>query len=216
MKKSSVVLAGVCACAIAAFTIDRFAVQRQLETLEREYRVVRAAKYAPESYPRPPLHTEQLASLLARNAESAPEPGANAPAADPGEETLEDAPPSQSDDEVGQGTRDQIAYVDAMFSNEPSDPRWARESERTIEAGLRERVGDSSVESVECRETLCKARVTHVDEAGFQGFVQRAFGPPRYWTGSVASLRDKEPGADGKIRNTIFYTKDGMDLPMLD
>ncbi|HEX9622142.1 MAG TPA: hypothetical protein VF989_18480, partial [Polyangiaceae bacterium] len=61
----------------------------------------------------------QLASLLARNAESAPEPGANAPAADPGEETLEDAPPSQSDDEVGQGTRDQIAYVDAMFSNEP-------------------------------------------------------------------------------------------------
>jgi hypothetical protein len=211
MKKHWFLLLGILAVAAIVYGLDRLALRRQMRALERSHRVV-AAERTPDTVRAAPLaRAAQLSDLFARTAPPVPD-------ATPVEPTdVADEPQAEpSADDVARATRDQMDYVDALFSAETADPRWGRESERTIESTLQTRIGASSLESVECRDSLCKVRVAHGDEQAFQRFVQQALGPPAYWYGSVSSLRDESLGNDGKIRNTMYFSREGVDIPILE
>jgi hypothetical protein len=116
-------------------------------------------------------------------------------------------PPATSDD--------QAAYVDSVFTQQAADPRWSREAERALDAALKDRVGSSRLEGLECRESLCRARVTHMDESNFSGFIDRLVANSReLWQGPILSHR--EPDAhDGKVRTSVYFGKPDTELPAL-
>lgn len=111
---------------------------------------------------------------------------------------------------------DQVAYVEAVYSQQPRDPSWARDSLARLTDGIAEQLGTSTLESLECRESLCKAELRHSDAADFSGFIDRLIGNANaLWTGPLQSFR--EPiGPDGVVRNAIYFAKDGTELPRLE
>jgi hypothetical protein len=109
---------------------------------------------------------------------------------------------------------DQMAHIGAVFSGEPYDPAWARDTERTIRSGLAALTDSRSVASVECRQALCKAEVEYEDEAGYLSFAKRMFEPPEFWTGAKAVLKgDAVPGQ--KARAIAYFSRDDHPMPIL-
>jgi hypothetical protein len=111
--------------------------------------------------------------------------------------------------------QDHEAYVDSIFSQEVSDPAWSRSGERTVTEMLRPVTGNSVLESIECRSSLCRVKARHPTEADFQGFIDGLVNATRgAWRGALISVRD--PSTDGVIRNTVFLSKEGHEVPRLE
>ena len=116
---------------------------------------------------------------------------------------------------TGQGVteEDLAVHVDVAFSEETSDSAWARQAERSIDAALRSIARSSTLENVECRATLCKASLRHPDEKKFGEFLDRlSLAAHELWTGAFYGYRESI-GADGVVRNALYFAKQGHSIP---
>ena len=103
------------------------------------------------------------------------------------------------------------AQVDSVFAQQRLDPSWARDAERSIGDALREHVGTSTLEQLECKATLCKARLRHSDPEKFSAFLDRVVGSSAaIWKGEIYSYREP-PGADGVVHNAMYFSKEGSE-----
>jgi len=89
--------------------------------------------------------------------------------------------------------------LDAQLSSEEIDPVWAPKVERATTEALARLGGNMHLDEVTCRETLCRARVTHADPRAHDEDVERLFNMP-VLAGQALSL---SPADDP--RNTILY-----------
>jgi hypothetical protein len=102
------------------------------------------------------------------------------------------------------------ARVDASFALQQVDPVWAHDTERTIGKALAQSVGTASLESLECKKTMCKARFRHDDQEHLTSFLDKLVGSSEsVWKGEIYSYRDAA-GADGVVRNSIYFWKEGV------
>ena len=205
-----VVLAGAAAFVFVLQLVSQRSAERRMRALEERYgeALADASDTPAPAEPLPSLPRAPMAPLVPLNQGPASEP----PVAAPPAKATSDRPSEES----VPTPQDQVAYVGSIFSNQRPDQGWASATEQTIGTAMRKHAGNSSVESLECRSTLCRARIVHRDEDGFQAFIVSSIvGPTRYWKGAIQSLRDEDTG-DGRIRSTMFFMKEGQDMPFLE
>jgi hypothetical protein len=137
-------------------------------------------------------------------------------------EAVDPAPPAEPGSATGQGEdaesirEHQAAHVDSVFAGQTdAAPAWARDSERALGQTLRQLPGGATLESLECRSSLCRARLTHENQARFSEFIDHMIeSTMKTWNGAIYSSRDAV-AADGVIRNSIYFSKEGTEIPML-
>lgn len=100
--------------------------------------------------------------------------------------------------------------LDAQLGSEEVDPVWAPKVERATTEALARLGGSMHLDEVTCRETLCRARVTHSDPRAHDEDVERLFNMPVV-AGQALTL---SPADDP--RNTILYfSRKGTTLSVL-
>jgi hypothetical protein len=205
MKKYPFIIGGLVVSTL--FILDRWATKQQLERLERQHRIAIVEPSGPTNLARSASGRGPAVVESGRRGPSPTSVGEPAPVAT-GTETVEapELPPPE----------DQVAYIDSVFGAQSYEGGWARDAARRLEDALTSIGGGASaLSSVECRSSLCKAQIVHNDEAQFQRFLEQAFRAVSYWDGPRLSLRD-EPGADGRVTSTMFFAKEGSEMPYLD
>jgi hypothetical protein len=140
-----------------------------------------------------------------------PVPASRASAEPPGE-----AAPEPAEPEPALTLEDRAAYVESVYFAQSSDVRWAREAEAHLTEQLSTRLaGTSKLELLECRETLCKARLQHEDGERLSEFFDRLLtSTTELWKGEIVSYRDAD-SSDGLVRNSIYFARVGREMPNL-
>jgi hypothetical protein len=197
---------------VAGVAFDRYSTKRQLRDLEHKYTVMAAAaarvtEEDSDAHEQRPIHDEAPNAVPVAPRAAAPGPTPRQPVkpvASPS--SLEDDPPSP---------RDEVARIDAVFSEERPDQRWSRNSEAKLTSALLQFAeGGSRIQQVECRSTLCKVRAEHASEQGFRNFMDHAFAQASYWPGAMFSMREPD-SPQGTVANVIYFSKEGRGMPSL-
>jgi hypothetical protein len=112
-------------------------------------------------------------------------------------------------------TEEYYEKVAMAFSSETTDGAWARENEYDLRKALSELAETSSVQSLECRQTLCKADVQHVDQEKFSAFIDRTIAKATaMWKGEISWYRDSTTD-DGAVHSTLYFGKPGVSINQL-
>jgi hypothetical protein len=187
--------------------------ERRVQALEHEIRVAmdRQAGLTDEAAESARREAAALAASL--TAASRMPAVAAAPASQPAgeaEPTAADGPKGADATKKPEITPEvRAARVASTFSQQAADPIWAHEAEKSIGKALAQSVGTSSLESLECKTTMCKARFRHDDSEKFNAFLDKFVGSSvALWKGEIYSYRD-ETGPDGIVRNSIYFWKEG-------
>jgi hypothetical protein len=112
---------------------------------------------------------------------------------------------------------DQEAFLATTFSSQPTDGAWSRGASQQISDILRPLAGkNTSVVSVDCRSTLCRADLEHETDADFRAFMQSMFTGPGAgaWKGAGGGGK-VETGPDGRVKAVLYFAKEGTALPAL-
>src|SRR4051794_23713541 len=147
--------------------------------------------------PAPPVVAANGAPADTAPPEPEPEPTPSATPSEP--------PPSSLRDMLGR-----------VFEKESIDPKWSHVAERTAETRLRSTMPKGgSLQSVECRSSMCRIQSVHESVDEFQEFVQSAFMKidTQVWNGGSFST----PIEDGERRFPVtivtFIAREGLALP---
>jgi hypothetical protein len=108
--------------------------------------------------------------------------------------------------------------LDAVFAAEPEDPAWARAARLTASRALSAALPSSSrIESLECKESLCRIESSHASFDASQEFVRDGFLSleQRPWDGDFVTGLAEEPRG-GRVRTVTFLMRPGKTLPDLD
>src|SRR5204863_8569843 len=99
------------------------------------------------------------------------------------------------------------ALLESRFTHDQTSPSSA------LERDLRTRIqaqlpAGSRLESVECRQALCRVRSLHPDQAAYQSYVAKAFGTDpdtRVWTGHVwVAVPDASGASAPAVASSIY------------
>ena len=102
--------------------------------------------------------------------------------------------------------------VGLAFSAETKDAVWARETEYTLNAALSALVETSTVDALECRQSLCRATLRHNDQEKFSAFIDRMVARATdTWTGEITWYRDSVAN-DGAVQSTVYFGKPGVSI----
>jgi hypothetical protein len=103
-------------------------------------------------------------------------------------------------------------YASAIFDAEPVDTNWARATQRDLAGKLRELAGSSSrVQTVDCRNTLCRVELSHDNGEASGGFL-RSFMRSHAWSGNGMAVHG-EPDPKGRVTLTLYLAREGAPLP---
>jgi|SRR3954467_14920451 len=208
MKKNLAVALAVVGALGLVFALQR-ANSARMQALEHEIHRLSGAPAAVIPPAAAPLaeHVPVIVTTVA----VAPKPAPPAASAGPGEPESTDSPsPAPPSDE------DQVAFADSVYSQQRFDPSWARPAQAALSSALAKRLGSSTLQSLDCRESLCKAELSHRDSAGFTAFLDRLVGNANeLWKGPIASYRNAEAGRDGSVQSSVYFGKEGTDIPRL-
>lgn len=164
--------------------------------IERE---LRGAKAAPSARP-----SDAPAATVASTPPTAPPqtPAAVEPPIDP-----RTAPPPPSID-----VQERFS---ALFDHESTDPTWARTTEDELEEKLEAQLPPAStVQSVECRASLCRVETVHRDPSAWSAVMSAGKDDPdnALWTGDVFS--EELPSATGQESVVVsYFARQGTALP---
>jgi hypothetical protein len=118
-------------------------------------------------------------------------------------------PPEEDPEEVKLRYRDEHASKVAAMASERVDRPWARETERTIDASLRQQLsgkGDFNVLHVECRSRSCLAEVEFGNYSEAERNLQTLLLPPPSNTGCASDVwMDRPEDPTAKLRTTVLY-----------
>jgi hypothetical protein len=176
--------------------------EQRLQSLEREMKASAARNAVPVTRPAPWTPPESSPPTIT----SSPDRPTEARAAEVGSNPGPDAPP-----EIG-GEEEYYFKVDAAFSEETADPAWAKETERNLNKALLEVAETSIVDTIECRQSLCKASLRHTDQDKFSAFTDRLVAHANgMWTGEISWHRDSVSDA-GAVQSTLYFGKPGVSI----
>jgi hypothetical protein len=103
-------------------------------------------------------------------------------------------------------------YASGVFDSEPVDTGWARATQRELTGKLRELVGgSSSVQAVDCKNTLCRVELDNDNDKAGQDFL-RSFMRSHAWAGNGMAIRG-EPDSKGRVALTMYLAREGAALP---
>jgi hypothetical protein len=109
--------------------------------------------------------------------------------------------------------------MEASFDSDQRDPRWSVRDQKDGKRRLGEMLPEgSSLQSFECRASLCRIETTHEDAIRYDSFVKAAFLDPatHMWntTGYVTRLGG-DTSAAGPIRTVAYVAREGHGMPDL-
>jgi hypothetical protein len=104
---------------------------------------------------------------------------------------------------------------EAAFQQETTETTWSGEAREVIaRAVAAEELAGTSVQEVECRATLCRVEVTHIDQHARSVFA-------RQFLVAVAPLLPQAmmqavETKDGSVSTVLYLARDGHDFPQLE
>jgi hypothetical protein len=190
---------------VGAWFYDRASLRRDVHALQSRLAAEAPTPAAEDSMASPHAASVDPSRQVVRLTAPFATPSA-LPAAAP--RPAEPSPPS---------VEDQHAFLQASFDGQTTDASWARSSRAQLEDDIRRRLpASSSLHSVDCRSSICKADIVHADETGYRTFVNSTFatdpGERSAWRGPLAMWRS---GSGEDWTMTVFFGKDGEPLPAL-
>ena len=118
--------------------------------------------------------------------------------------------PRMSKEEVVARQKADAHTLDSQILSEEADPIWATKVERATAEAIARIGGSVHLDEVTCRETLCRAKVTHLDPSSHEADVDRLLTMPVM----VAQALAFAPSNDD--RNTVLYfSRKGTSLSVL-
>lgn len=215
IKWFSLALAVAGALALVVFQLQR-ANDAKMQALQSEMQKVAKAgadaRARAENVERvvPALMRQIVAAQPAAALPSAQEPhGAQEP-----QSASEEATPGSSD--TGVSLADQVTHVESVFALQPVDAGWARATQAHLNEHLVKQLGGSTLDSLECRENLCKARLHHQDAASYSAFLDRLIGNANdVWKGAMVYYRDAASEGENNVRTSVYFAKEGTEFPHL-
>jgi hypothetical protein len=136
--------------------------------------------------------------------------GAPADTAPPEPEPTPSATPSEP---PPSNMRDMLARV---FEKESTDPKWSPVAEQTAESRLRNAMPKGgSLQSVECRSSMCRIQSVHESVDEFQEFVQSAFMKidTQVWNGGSFSTPVEDGERHFPVTIVTYIAREGRALP---
>jgi hypothetical protein len=123
----------------------------------------------------------------------------------PGPSPSESSPPQKPDPSSNEMSADQLRMsVEDRFEADKVDRDWAVSARHQAEAHLtRSLAAGSTLRSVECKATICRAEVEQPDLTAHQAFLRAAIASGAGWDGpAMAAL---EPRSGGAAIVTVVY-----------
>ncbi|WP_394822964.1 hypothetical protein [Pendulispora albinea] len=108
------------------------------------------------------------------------------------------------------------AYA-ATLTGENRDNAWAVRAEQRIVSQIRSasRAG-TALESVDCRETLCKVDVRHTSQATYEAFLDDTFTRARDFIWNAPVFISRKEGAGEDVHVVMYIAREGYSLPTLE
>jgi hypothetical protein len=121
------------------------------------------------------------------------------------------APPvAVSKEEILAKQRSDAHTLDAQLASEEVDPVWAPKVERATSEALARLGSNMHLDEVTCRETLCRARVSHADPRAHDEDVERLFNMP-VLAGQALALSP----ADDPHNTVLYFSRKGTTLSVM-
>lgn len=153
-------------------------------------------------------------ALLRQAAAAQPEPAREAPTEAPAAPAVNEPPDRAAAVEAAIAYRaKQAAYVDDLYARQAVDKAWAQPARDGLTTQLSKSLGTSTLESVDCRESLCKARITHHDQAGYDKFLSQLQASRDTWNGAFWLYRDPTAEGEETVQNSIYFAREGTNIP---
>jgi hypothetical protein len=158
-------------------------------------------------------NVERVVPALMRQMVAA-QPAAAAPSPAPSAGAAEETTPASS--EAAVTVADQATHVESTFALQPVDSGWARATQAQLNEQLGKQLGGSKLESLECRESLCKARLRHQNASSYSAFLDRLIGNANdVWKGAIVYYRDPTSDGDRDVGTSFYFAKEGTEVPHL-
>jgi len=112
-------------------------------------------------------------------------------------------------------TDERRVHFHQAFEKEAFDASWARSSRLDLESRIRRlKPDDATLESVDCRTTICRATIVTRGEKAYRNFMNSVVVGPagdHVWEGPMfASKEREEPNGDWVL--TIFFGQKGVEF----
>jgi hypothetical protein len=195
-------LNGVATAGVALWSRSEHETNRaELSALRRRLREIESAERAE----RPPAALEWRLSELARvtSTRETPTDVQNEP----------DTHAVVADDVEQPSDQELLLALDSAFEAEPADRAFQHREERRLTETLTGVLASRDrLSPVECAATMCRTRVSLVNESAFQDFVARFSALPPFWTGGCTLRREESAGAAG-IELWLYFATESATLP---
>jgi hypothetical protein len=123
--------------------------------------------------------------------------------------------PALASAQPGPSLEDQKTHVESVFTLQTVDAGWAQATQAHLNEHLAKQLGPSTLDSLECRENLCKAQLAHRDTASYSAFLDRLIGNANdVWKGAIVYYQEATAEGD-KVRTSVYFAKEGTEFPHL-
>jgi hypothetical protein len=119
-------------------------------------------------------------------------------------------PVAASKEEILAKQRSDAHTLDAQLGSEEVDPVWAPKVERATSEALARLGSNMHLDEVTCRETLCRARVSHADPRAHDEDVEHLFNMP-VLAGQALALSP----ADDPHNTVLYFSRKGTMLSVM-
>jgi hypothetical protein len=102
--------------------------------------------------------------------------------------------------------------VESALESQPVDRNWAQDVASTVSAAMSEpELAGSSIERLDCRSTICRIEISHVDQAARDNF----FAAFQLDVHSLPNgMMIPREGANGRPATLAFFSREGTRLPV--
>jgi hypothetical protein len=217
-QRFSLALAVVGALGLGLFLFQR-ANDAKVQALQREMRsLAQASAEAVATAERAERVVPALVSQIVAGPQTA-KPAGGAQAFPDG--PMADGAPAVT--KAGPTVAEVAAHVESSYARQAVDASWAGATQVVLSEHLGKQLAASTLESIDCRESLCKARLRHPDPASYSAFIDRLYANANdIWKGPITFYRDSSGEGDNgaasgeaTVRNSIYFAKEGTELPRL-
>jgi outer membrane murein-binding lipoprotein Lpp len=171
----------------------------ELEALKREgqatrelaQRAAETGRQALTSNPRPP--PEATGPIPERSREDPPAPPPQAPSFE-----------------------ESFADLESRFAAQERDEAWSRSASEQVAQKLSTALPEGSrFLSADCRASICRAEVAHVDVEAHRAYLRSSFMAPESWDGPVLAVLEESSGQGGAVTVAYIGKKDTNLFPAL-
>jgi hypothetical protein len=218
-QRFSLALAVVGALGLGLFLFQR-ANDAKVQALQREIRgLAQASAEAVATAER----AERVVPTLVSQIIAAPQTAKPATGVQEALPTSREAEGAPAVTKAGPTVAEVAAHVESSYARQAVDASWAGPTQVVLSEHMGKQLASSALESLECRESLCKARLRHPDPASYSAFIDRLYANANdIWKGPITFYRDSSGEGDNvaasgeaTVRNSIYFAKEGTDLPRL-